>query len=127
MCDSFRLTLGWFGDTPVLQLAGALIFFQKLRLIHDTVTRLARDGHARLVIDMTEVDMTDSSGISALLDVRQVIGHDTGCVLLLRPSPRVQSALDLLHVTSLFEVVDSEAELVRSLGPRRTTRSSDTR
>ena len=120
MADPFRLTVGWFGDTPALRLAGALRFGEPLTPIHDAVMRRANEGHQLLVIDVAGVEAADSSGLSALLDIARVFGgHRDGRVLLLHPSERLLSALALIRVTSLFEIVDSEAELLSRLGPWR--------
>jgi anti-anti-sigma factor len=124
MPDSFRLTSGWFGGTPVLRLAGHMTYGEKLTALHDAVGLFAGDGHDRLVIDMTRVETTDSSGISALLEVRRVFGERSR-LFLLCPPERLRSALALARVASLFEVVESETELVSRLGPPRPDASSE--
>jgi hypothetical protein len=59
------------------------------------------------------VGATDSSGISALLDVRQIFGERDGAVTLLRPSERLRGALAMTRVAFLFAVLDDERDLVR--------------
>jgi anti-anti-sigma factor len=113
MPELFRLTLDSFGGIPVLRLGGRLVFGQNLETIRDAVRRLQREEHQRLVVDVTEVESADSSGISALLEIRRIIGETGGRLVLLRPSERLRGALAILRVTSLFEIVDDETALTR--------------
>ena len=63
-----------------------------------------------MVVDLTAVDLTDSSGLSALLEIKQRVGP-AASVVLLRPSDRVRASLAMIRVTSLFEVIQDESEL----------------
>jgi anti-anti-sigma factor len=76
---------------------------------------LRSGGHERLIVDLTGVESTDSTGVSALLEIRQIIGERAGSVILLGPPKRLRSTLAMTHVASLFEVADDEADLRRRL------------
>ena len=117
MSDPFRLTRGWFGATPALRVAGSLMYGEALTRIHDVVASIANQGYSRVVIDVAGVENTDSSGLSALLDITKVIGDgaDRG-VVLLQPRARLLTALALIRVTSQFEVISSEADVVSRFG-----------
>jgi len=56
------------------------------------------------------VDLTDSSGLSALLEIKQRVGP-AGSVVLLRPSDRVRASLAMIRVTSLFEIIEDDSEI----------------
>jgi anti-sigma B factor antagonist len=115
MSTPLRLAVTAFGETPMLRLSGRLVFGQDLGAVHEAVTQLAAAGHHRLILDMTDVEATDSSGISSLLDVRHILGEGSGRIFLLRPSERLRGVLAVVRVTSLFEVVDDETELEHRL------------
>ena len=51
------------------------------------------EGHQRVVIDVSAMRSTDSTGMSALLEVRRIFGEQPGAVALLRPSDRLRAAL----------------------------------
>jgi anti-anti-sigma factor len=86
-----------------------------MRELHDTVSHLADQGHRRVVLDLTNVESADSSGIGALLDVVRVLGEGEGRVFLLRPPARLRDSLNLLRATSVLHVVDDETDLNRRL------------
>jgi anti-anti-sigma factor len=115
MPKRFRVVIDRLGDLPLLHLSGDMIFGQALSELHEEIATLAAAGHARLVLDLTEVDSADSSGIGALLGAKRTAGEITGTVVLLRPSSRLRSALDAIRATSMFVVVYDEADLLRSL------------
>jgi anti-anti-sigma factor len=111
----FRLAVDQFRDVPLFRLSGDMTFGQDMSDLHDNVRRLASHGHRRLVLDLTDVESADSTGIGALLNAKRVLGEAIGTVFLLRPSIRLLSALDLMRVTSMFEVAGDEADLSRRL------------
>ncbi len=112
MPESLSVTVDSFEGVAVLRLRGGLVFGQKLEAVGETVSRLKREGHERLVLDLTDVEPTDSSGISALLGVRRAMG---GNIILFRPSDRLRSALAVTRVSFLFDMVDDEAQLARRI------------
>ena len=64
-----------------------------------------------MVIDLTTIQSTDSSGMSALLEVRRLFGEQPGAVVLLRPSDRLRASLAMIRVSALFDVIMDEGEI----------------
>ena len=64
----FRLAVDQFMDVPLIRLSGDMSFGQNMSDLDDTVRHLASHGHARLVLDLTDVESADSTGIGALLN-----------------------------------------------------------
>ena len=117
MSDHFQLTRGWFGATPALRVTGPLVYGETLTRIHDVVAGIAKQGYSRVVVDVAGVEHTDSSGLSALLDITRVIGGRAAqAVVLLRPPARLVAALALIRVTSQFDIIASEAEVASRFG-----------
>ena len=111
MSDSLSLTVETIEGVPVLRLKGKLLYGQNFQPLYEIVARLRSEGHPRVVIDLTPVQSTDSSGMSALLEVRRLFGEQPGAVALLRPSERLRAALAMIRVLSLFEVITDEGEI----------------
>jgi len=116
MPETLSVSVDMFDGVPVLRLRGALIYGQDLQPINRAVTRLRSEGHDRIIVDLSGVEGTDSTGVSALLEARRIIGERRGSVLLLRPPKRLRATLVMTHVASLFEVVEDEADLRGRLG-----------
>jgi anti-anti-sigma factor len=96
------------GTTPVIRLRGDLTYGQNLSAVHDAVAPLKNRGHERVIVDMSGVHSIDSSGISALLDIKQTFSGTDTKVILLRPSDRVRGALNMMRVASLFQIEDDD-------------------
>jgi anti-anti-sigma factor len=111
MSDSLSLAVETLEGLAVLRLRGKLVYGQDLQPLYETVARLRREGHERVIIDLGKVESTDSSGISALLEVRRIVGEQHGAVILLRPSDRLRAALAMIRVSSMFDMIADEAEL----------------
>jgi anti-anti-sigma factor len=96
------------GRAPVIRLRGDLTYGQNLSAVHDAVFQLKDQGHERLIVDLSGVQSIDSSGISALLDIKQTLSGTDTKVILLRPSGRVRGALTMMRVASLFQIVEND-------------------
>jgi anti-anti-sigma factor len=121
MPEPFTLGVDAFEGVPVLRLRGGLVFGQDLQTLPETVTRLRDEGHDRVIVDLTAVESTDSTGVSALLEIRHIIGERQGQVILLRVPNRLRATLVMTHVVSLFDLVEDEADLRRRIGTRGPT------
>src|SRR5688572_33012019 len=75
MSDSLSLAVETFEAVPVLRLKGKLAYSQNFQPLYDTAARLRSEGHQRVVIDVSAVQSTDSTGMSALLEVRRIFGE----------------------------------------------------
>ena len=113
MPSAFRLTNATFDDIPMLRLGGNLTFGQSIGSLHDAVHQLR--GHTLIVLDLTDVETVDSTGISALIDARRTLGAASRVVLLCAPT-RLRASLDVARVADLFELVGDEHGLRRVLG-----------
>ena len=111
MSDSLSLAVETFEAVPVLRLKGKLVYGQNFHPLYDIVARLRGETHHRVVIDLSAVLSTDSSGMSALLEVRRIFGEQPGALALLGPSDRLRAALAMIRVLSLFEVIKDEGEI----------------
>lgn len=90
-------------------------------LAGDALTRAALDRHARFwrhsvprdascVLDVSEVDAVDSTGLAFLLDWRRQLRQHDARLVLLAPSRALRRALAAARLTSAFVVVRSAVE-----------------
>ncbi len=72
------------------------------------------NGDTRLVIDLTEVPMIDSSGIGILVRFLASAKRSGGSLKLVQPCKFVLQTLRLVGLLNLFEVYDAETAAVES-------------
>ena len=119
MPTPFRFARETIHDVPLIRLSGDLTYDQNVNSLHQAAAELRAAGHTRIALELADVATVDSTGIGALVDIRQMFGA-TGGVVLVRASARLRASLAIIHVTDLFELVQHEDEL-----PRVITRNED--
>jgi anti-sigma B factor antagonist len=65
---------------------------------------LATDGLQRLVVDLAGVDFIDSSGLTSLIHARRRAEEVDVAFALRSPSGRVLRTLELMRLTTIFEI-----------------------
>jgi anti-sigma B factor antagonist len=90
-------TLHLFVKTPRLNAASAREFKSECQ-------RLLQPGIEFVVIDLSQVESLDSSGVGALLSVYKHLPRETGQVTLLHVKPPVQSVVELLRLHRILQI-----------------------
>jgi anti-sigma B factor antagonist len=67
------------------------------------------------VVDLSDVDFLDSSGIGCLVRARALLAREERALALIAPPGQARRALQLTGVDELVVIYDSREELVRSL------------
>jgi len=98
----------------LVQLRGALRMGSAVDGFKQAIEELISAGDHRLVIDLAEVPMIDSSGIGVLVKALASAKQRGGNVKLLNPSRFSLQALKLVGVLNLFELFDEEEKAVQS-------------
>lgn len=96
------ITPGHAAETLVLALAGDLDIASAPALKRH-LDDAATTGSGRVVVDLSEVEFLDSTGLRVLLTARQRL-HERGQELRLRPGPPVvQRLFELTQTAELFQ------------------------
>ena len=107
------------GDTasePVIALAvehvdtGAVVSvrgdleFGTASVLHSTLIDLTHQGCNPLVLDLSELEFIDSTGLSLLVQAHQRIASDGHTFVLRNPTIRVQRVLEISGLAELFTI-----------------------
>ena len=103
------------GSATILDLDGRLTI-EAAGLLKDKVRGLLHQGIRQLVLNLGDVPHIDSTGLSELVSTYASVTLLNGRVGLLSPSRRVRDLLTATRLLTVFDVFESEAEVVRSLG-----------
>jgi anti-sigma B factor antagonist len=68
----------------------------------------------RLVVNLSEVQYVDSSGIASLVEVLKEARDKKKRLILFGLNPAVREALQLTRLTKIFEILGSEEEALRA-------------
>jgi anti-sigma B factor antagonist len=101
-------------QVKVVKLRGRLGQGEALDRTSETLTDLLASGDLRLLLDLQEVPLIDSSGIGLLVRYLAAAKQRGGSLKLLNPSKFALQTLKLVRVLSLFEVFDDLQQAVAS-------------
>jgi anti-sigma B factor antagonist len=92
------------GDAATVSMKGDLDVSTAPELA-DTCRAVYADGAREVIIDLTDTSFLDSSGLRALVGVRQLFG-DGGHVRLSHPSEPMLRLLDLTGLSDYFSIIE---------------------
>lgn len=94
----------WIDGIRELNQPNALVILQ-------TVNAALTNKVKSIVIDLSQTAFLDSTGVGALIAMRNMMMRRRGTVHLLNPSPLVEQVLDLTRLHRVLDIVKSEQDL----------------
>lgn len=98
----------------MVQLRGQLRMGPAVDELRQTIEESLGNGDTRIVLNLAEVGMIDSSGIGLLVKFLASAKQRGGSVKLVQPSKFAVQTLRLVGVLNLFEVFDDDEKAVAS-------------
>jgi anti-sigma B factor antagonist len=102
----FSVTSRAQGDWTIVSVVGELDLSTAPALRGDLIEHLEA-GHARLIVDMTDVAFMDSTGLGMLVAVLKRAKESGGSLVLSGPQRQVRRVLQITGVEDLFAVAGS--------------------
>jgi anti-sigma B factor antagonist len=102
------------GEVQLIRLRGPLRMGQAVDSLRQTLEEALGAGDTRLVLNLAEVPMIDSSGIGLVVRFLASTKQRGGNVKLVQPSKFAVQTLRLVGVLNLFQVFDDDAAAVES-------------
>ena len=101
-------------DVIIVDLIGRLVMGTGDELLREIMNELLAENWKKIVINLRDVTIMDSSGIGELVSGWKIAKRFDAEVKLLRPQPQVKRTLLLTQLLPLLEVFDDETEAVSS-------------
>ena len=101
-------------EVKLIKLRGRLTLGEPVDRLRSTIEDLLAAGSTRLVLDLEEVVMLDSSGIGLLARSLTTAKQQGGSVKLLNPSKFATQTLKLVGILNLFETFHDSQTAVNS-------------
>ena len=102
------------GEVQLIRLRGPLRMGEAVDTVRQTLEEALGAGDTRLVLNLAEVPMIDSSGIGLVVRFLASTKQRGGNVKLVQPSKFAVQTLRLVGVLNLFQVFDDDAAAVES-------------
>jgi anti-sigma B factor antagonist len=99
-------------EVQLLHLRGDLRLGDPVTELGRTLDEILESGDTRIVIDLSEVPMIDSSGIGVLVKYLATARKRGGGLRLVKPSDFTSKTLRTVGLLRIFEVFDDESEAV---------------
>jgi len=109
-----EITIRTQEQVKIIKLRGALKLGESLDQLSETLNDQLGAGEIRLILDLEEVPMIDSSGIGLLVRALTSMKQRGGSIKLLKPSKFVLQTLKLVSLVKLFEIFDDLPQAVAS-------------
>jgi len=102
------------GRAKLVKLRGKLSLGDPVDRLRETLADLMDNGDCRIVVDLGEVPMVDSSGIGLLVKSLTSAKERGGALRLLNPSKFVVQTLKMIGLLNLFEIFQDQEQAVES-------------
>ena len=105
------------GDICVLRLQGRFATGQDSLYLHTKAEELKNSGCAKILVDFSDVDYVDSTGIGFLIGIyTSVTKSPNGRFALVNANRRVRDVLELTRLAQVIQMYPSEAVALEALG-----------
>jgi anti-sigma B factor antagonist len=107
--SGFSIDLAQDGDARVMAVSGEvdLEHAEDLAAVGLLITKFL-NGH-NLIIDLADVRFMDSTGLGALIQIRNAAARDGRRVKLRSVHPRVRKIIEITGLLDVFEIVPTDA------------------
>ena len=99
----------------ILDLSGRITMGEGTLVIRDHIQKLLNGGDRKFLLNLSDVDYIDSSGLGELVTSFTTVRNHDGQLKLLNLTKRVQDLLQITKLLTVFEVFNSEAEALKTM------------
>ena len=94
----------------IIALRGVIKLGESSSLFSNYLEGILSEGVSSVLLDMSEIDYVDSTGLGELVGYLQRFSDQGGQLALLRPQTRILNLLKLTRLDEVFRIFEDEAE-----------------
>jgi anti-sigma B factor antagonist len=102
------------GDVHVLDISGKITLGDPTKMMRHTINDLLENGGKKIVLNLTEVNYIDSSGVGELVRTYTSVVREGRELKLLNLTNKIKEVLVLTKLLTVFQVYESEQTAVAS-------------
>jgi anti-sigma B factor antagonist len=107
----FSVKIRQSGSVSIVDVSGRLTSFETGAL-RDSISRLLKQGHKDIILNLTDLQYLDSSGIGELARVYVSVVKQSGQMKVIGLSSKIEEVLKITHLYQVFpEFPDEETAL----------------
>ncbi len=104
------------GDVTIFKLKEKRLDTNISGLLKGEFTMILKvEGANKFIIDLSEVESCDSSGLSAILVANRIISSNEGQIRLAAPSDKVHTLIKITQLDRVLKVTDSVDQALKEL------------
>ena len=103
------------GDVAVLDISGRITLGEGNVMLREIVRELVDKGNKKIVLNLSEVQYIDSSGVGELVKTHTTIRNQGGQLRLVNLNKRVNDLLQMTRLSAVFDIDRDEASAIESL------------
>jgi anti-sigma B factor antagonist len=111
---SMKVTTRMVDGVAILDLSGRITLGEGSVQLRDAVRDLVAQGQKNILLNLSEVNYIDSSGIGELVSAFTSVKNQGGQLKLLNLTKKVHDLLQITKLYTVFDVRDDEAHAVDS-------------
>lgn len=96
------------GDVHVLDVSGKITLGDATRTMRQTISGLLENGGKKIVLNLTDVNYIDSSGIGELVRTYTTVTGEGKELKLLNLTKKIKEVLAIAKLLTVFQVYESE-------------------
>jgi len=102
------------GDVHVLDISGKITLGEATKTIRHTISDLLQNGGKKIVLNLTDVNYIDSSGIGELVRTYTTVTKEGTELKLLNLTKKIREVLMITKLLTVFQVYENEQAAVAS-------------
>jgi anti-sigma B factor antagonist len=100
----------------IVDVAGRITLGEGNVILREIIAELLATGHNRILLNLSQVEYIDSSGVGELVRSFTTIRKSGGHMKLANVSPKVQQLMEATHLHRVFDIQKDEPSAIRSFG-----------
>ena len=101
-------------DVVILDLSGRITMGEGTLILRDHIQKLLNGGDRKFLLNLSDVDYIDSSGLGELVSSFTTVRNNGGQLKLLNLTRRVHDLLQITKLLTVFETYDNEQAALAS-------------
>jgi len=102
------------GDVQILDCSGKITLGEGTMAIRNKVREVLKEGGKKIILNLSDVNYIDSSGIGELVSTFTTVTNAGGQLKLLNLTKKIQELLAITKLLTVFSVYQSDQEAVAS-------------